>query len=1178
MRFLIPMLQGQQFYGSLLECINKGTLPLELTGCSFMHKAHVTAAVCSATGRKALIVAGDESEAAHLLDSLRGMGVDTRYYPVRDLSFHPLEGRSREFEHERIDALCALLSGECDVVVTVADAAMQLTLPPEQLSGRTVTLEEGGTADVNVITASLLAGGYERAESVEGPGQFAVRGGIVDFYPTASKNPVRCEMWGDEIDTLSYFDADSQRRTEPVDEPVRIYPAAELTVEDTEALSEAVTRIAGSLKGAANAAARERLYSEAESLRSGLNPVSCDKYLPLICEREATIFDYMPEDALIIVSEHTAVRERAHSSALRMSEEVKALIEDGVLCKPLSRYTITESELTDHFGSAIYMDTFPHGSYDTPIRQMLSMDARQLPPWDGTTSLLVEDLAALRDAGASVLVFAGYSRAADTLCDDLREAGFNAVRSDDPEEISGGRIYVAEGALPAGFEYPAAKLAVITWGRGASYSGRKSGKKIKARYKKGADIQSLSELSTGDYVVHITHGIGLFGGIVKLNTEGVNRDYIKITYAKSDVLYVPVTQLDMVSKYIGAKEESGVRLSSLGGTDWARQKSRVRKAVKDIAKELIKLYSERMRADGYPFDEDTEFQRDFEARFEYEETDDQLRCIDEIKKDMERPVPMERLLCGDVGFGKTEVALRAAFKCMVEGRQCAILAPTTILAWQHYETALRRFDGFPFRIDLMSRFRSPKQQEATLAALKRGEVDLLIGTHRIIQKDVQFRDLGLAIIDEEQRFGVAHKERFKEAFTSVDVLTLSATPIPRTLNMALSGLRDISVLEEAPMDRSPVQTYVMEYDRAVIADAIRRELRRGGQVYYLHNKVSDIEKVAAALGEMVPDARIAIAHGQMTEQQISKEWKRMMDHEIDVLLCTTIIEAGVDVANANTLIVENADRFGLSQLHQIRGRVGRSSRRAYAYLTFNGRRELSEIASKRLSAIREFTEFGSGMKIALRDLELRGAGNILGGEQSGHLDLVGYDMYMKLLNEAVAEEKGEASTQPAVECTVDLPIEAHIPESYIDATHLRLDVYRLIADIRSDDEVSDVVDELIDRFGDPPAAVMGLIRVALVRNRAAAMGISDVKHGAGNILFYLSFMDMRKISAMIGSMPGRVMLSAGTKPYLTVKPEKGRKLMDSVSDALECFASAIAALPPEETQESAETAGDTTMQ
>ncbi len=1164
MRFLLPLLECQQFFPSLVDCVEKNVLPLELTGCSFVHKAHVAAVLCRRTERKALIVAGDESEANHILETMRALGMDMRYYPVRDLSFHPLEGRSHDFERERIDALCALLAGRCDGVVTVADAAMQLTLPPEQLAARTVTLEAGAQVDVQTIVSSLLAGGYERAETVEGQGQFAVRGGIVDFFPTASAEPVRCELWGDEIDTLSYFDPVTQRRADPLEEPLSIYPAAELTVDDPQALAERLVSVAASLSGKASGPARERLYNEAESLRSGIKPASCDKYLPLICSREATIFDYLPENALVMVCEHTGVRERAHSAALRSSEEIKALIEDGVLCRPLSRFVLTESELAGHFDRAIYMDTFAHGSYDTPIRQTLTMNARQLPPWDGTTSLLVEDISALRAAGCSVMVMAGSTRAADTLCGDLAQAGFSPVRDDDPASLTDGRVYVAGGSIPAGFEYPAARAAVITWGRGAVYASGKNKKKSRVRYKKGADIQSLSELSNGDYVVHLTHGIGIFGGIVKLKNDGVKRDYIKITYAKSEVLYVPVTQLDMVSKYIGAREESGVHLSTLGGTDWARHKSRVRKAVKDIAKELIKLYAERMKAEGYPFDEDTEFQRDFEARFEYEETDDQLRCIDEIKKDMERPVPMERLLCGDVGFGKTEVALRAAFKCMVEGRQCAILAPTTILAWQHYETALRRFDGFPFRIDLMSRFRTPKQQAATLEALKRGEVDLLIGTHRIIQKDVIFRDLGLAIIDEEQRFGVAHKERFKEAFRSVDVLMLSATPIPRTLNMALSGLRDISVLEEAPVDRSPVQTFVMEYDRAVIADAIRRELRRGGQVYYLHNKVSDIERVAANLAAMVPDARIAIAHGQMTEQQISKEWKRMMDHEIDILVCTTIIEAGVDIANANTLVVEDADHFGLSQLHQIRGRVGRSSRRAYAYLTFNGRRQLTEIASKRLTAIREFTEFGSGMKIAMRDLELRGAGNVLGGEQSGHLDLVGYDMYMRMLSEAVAEEKGEAPSQAAAECTVDLPVEANIPDSYIDATNLRLDVYRLIADIRSEQDASDVVDELIDRFGDPPAPVMGLVRVAQIRNSAAAMGINAIKHGAGNVLLFLSSVDMRTVSAMIGALPGRVLLSAGAKPYLTVKPEKGKKLMDNVCDILEAFSAAVAALPPEE--------------
>ncbi|MBQ9993093.1 MAG: transcription-repair coupling factor, partial [Clostridia bacterium] len=1143
MNYLSSILSAQAFYSELRDHVSRGSLPVVINGTASIHKSHIASTLAKDTGKPLLFIAADEQESARILSDIRNMGLRALPYPVRDFSFHPLEGMSHEFEHSRIEALCSLLSGECDAVVTVADAAMQLTTPPEQLKKLTVTFAAGTTVNMQDIVSSLTAGGYERAVCVEGPGQFSVRGGIIDFFPPAAPAPIRAELWGDEIDTLSYFDPLTQRRTDPADS-ITIYPASELTAMDTEALCQAICELAKGLRSKNAAAARERLYAEADSLRAGMRPASLDKYLPLLCEREATIFDYLPQDSLLCISEHTAVRERAKSAEARLNEEVKALIEDGVLCKGLSRFALTESELTDRFGSAIYMDTFAHGSFDTPIREIFSIDARQLPAWDGTVSLLIEDVQSLLAANIAVGVLAGSKRAADALYDDLGDAGIPVSRENEPLALLPGRVIVMEGALSYGMEYPAARCAVITYGRGASSSSRR----VRcAKHKKGSDIQSLSELSSGDYVVHITHGIGMFGGIVKIATEGVTRDYIKITYAKGDVLYVPVTQLDLVSKYIGAKEDSGVKLSHLGGSDWNKHKSRVKKAVKDIAKELTKLYAERMKAEGWPFDPDTELQRDFEARFEYDETDDQLRCIREIKDDMERAVPMERLLCGDVGFGKTEVALRAAFKCLVEGRQCALLAPTTILAWQHWQTALRRFEGYGFRIELLSRFRTPKQQEEILRDLKKGKVHMIIGTHRIIQKDVQFNDLGLAIIDEEQRFGVAHKERFKENFHSVDILILSATPIPRTLNMALSGLRDISVLEEAPQDRLPVQTYVLEYDDAVIADAIRRELRRGGQVYYLHNRVSDIEQKAAKLREMVPDAVIGIAHGQMTEQQVSREWKRLIDHEIDILLCTTIIEAGVDVANANTLIIENAENFGLSQLHQIRGRVGRSSRRAYAYLTFNGRKELTEIASKRLSAIREFTEFGSGMKIAMRDLELRGAGNIHGGEQSGQLDMVGYDLYLKMLGDAVAEEKGEVPTGKALECSVDLPIEAHIPEHYIGETVLRLDIYRLIADIRTEEDASDVLDELIDRFGDPPEAVSGLIRVALMRNRAACLGITEIKQGGGNLLFFFADAPMERISAMIGALPGRVMLTPGAKTYLTVRPEKKLSVIDNVT-------------------------------
>ncbi len=1161
MDFLSDILKKQPFFGEVLSGIEKGKLPIALNGLSGIHKSHLAGAVCRETGRKALIIAGDEAESARISADLAVMGLRTCIFPARDFSFHTIEGRSHEFEHSRIEALCAMLAGSVDAVITVADAAMQLTVPPEQLARHTVTLAPGREVSVDSIVAALNAGSYERADCVEGPGQYSVRGGIIDFYPPAAENPVRIEMWGDEIDTITAFDPLTQRRLDPVDE-VSLFPTAELTIDDMSALAVKLQEIARGLRDRNAPKARERLQKESDALACGIKPGCADKFLPLICERETTVFDYFDENSIVFVSEHAAVRERARAYETRLTEEIKDLMEDGLLCKGLTRFALTESELYDRFTRTIYMDSFAHGSYATPLKGLMSVDARQLPSWDGTVSLLVEDLNNLLSAGNAVVVLAGSKKAADALYDDLTGTEIPVTRLNNPAGLTAGRVIIAEGALSAGFEYPAAHVALITWGRGFS-SQRRPARTV--RHRKGSEIQALSELSEGDLVVHVTHGIGLFGGIVKMEPEGVPRDYIKLTYAKGDTVYVPVTQLDLVSKYIGAKDDAGVKLSTIGGEGWSRQKSRVRKAVRDIAKELIKLYAERMRAEGYPFDPDTEYQRDFEARFEYDETEDQLRCIHEIKTDMERAVPMDRLLCGDVGFGKTEVALRAAFKCMVEGRQCALLAPTTILAWQHYQTALRRFDGFPFRIEHLSRFRTPKQRAEILKAVKKGQIDLLIGTHRIIQKDVEFRDLGLAIIDEGQRFGVAHKEHFKEVFRSVDQLTLSATPIPRTLNMALSGLRDISSLEMAPHDRLPVQTYVMEYDAAIIADAIRRELRRGGQVYYLHNRVSDIEAKAAKLREMIPDAEIGIAHGQMSEHEISKEWKKLMDHETDILLCTTIIESGVDVPNANTLIVENADCFGLSQLHQIRGRVGRSTRRAYAYLTFSPRKSLTEIAQKRLSAIREYTEFGSGIKIAMRGLELRGAGNVLGGEQSGHLDMVGYDLYMKLLAEAVAEEKGEKVIKRSeVECSVDLPIEAHIPEKYIDATTVRLDVYRMIADIRSDEDASDVTDELIDRFGDPPEAVMGLIRVALARNRAAGMGISDIKHGHGNLLFYFSAPDMEKISAITAALKGRVMLSAGAKTYLTVRPDKKLSMIDNVTAILEEMSTAIAAIKPAE--------------
>ena len=614
-----------------------------------------------------------------------------------------------------------------------------------------------------------------------------------------------------------------------------------------------------------------------------------------------------------------------------------------------------------------------------------------------------------------------------------------------------------------------------------------------------------------------------------------------------------------MSKYIGTKDEVKVKLHRLGGQEWQKTKARVRSAVKDIAKELIALYAKRMATPGFAFEPDGEWQYDFERRFEYEETEDQLRCIDEIKGDMERSVPMDRLLCGDVGFGKTEVALRAAFKCVSQSKQCVLLVPTTILAFQHYNTIVRRFEGFPVQVEMLSRFRTPKQQEDILRRTARGEVDILVGTHRMLSKDVKFHDLGLFIVDEEQRFGVAQKERVKELAPNVDVLTLSATPIPRTLNMAMSGIRDMSVIEEAPQDRRPVQTYVLEHDNGILIDAIRRELRRGGQVYYLHNRVETIERCAAGIQMRLPEARVGFAHGKMTEEQLSDIWRQVLEHELDILVCTTIIETGVDIPNVNTLIIENADRYGLSQLHQLRGRVGRSSRRAFAYLTFVRGKVLTDVASKRLEAIREFTEFGAGFKIAMRDMEIRGAGNLLGAQQHGHMEAVGYEMYLRLLSEAVGEEKGESTGEREAECLIDLQVSAHIPDSYISSNAQRLDIYRRIADIRTHEDSLDVYDELIDRFGEPPEAVQGLIDVALLRNMAAAAGIYEVKQQQDTLLLYQRKLDLELGSRMSAALKGRVMISAGSKPYFAVKMKKNLTPLDTLREALE------AVRPQEET-------------
>lgn len=1146
MKFLKHVLNRLPEYRSLCAVIDKRQTPAAVTGLSGIHKAHLIASLCSQKGRRAFVVASDEAEAQRLCNDLLAMGMDAMIYPARDFNFRDTEGQSREYEHQRLHVLARMLHGDYQVVISCIDAALQYTIPPESLRRRTIVLRQGQEAPMSQVREALLASGYERYEQVEGPGQFAVRGGIVDFFTPDAPAPIRVEYWGEEIDTMSYFDVESQRRTDPVEE-ITLAPSTEILLSSPEALAQKIDGLSASLRGKSAQKARDVLEKEAEKLRTDRRPGSLDKFLPLIYPQPATLLDYCGEEDIVFQSEPVKVKERLRSVEWQWGEDVKEYFSDGILCRGLDTYSGDAAywQKQTQGRPCIYLDTFVRGSYDTPLSSLINFTARQLSVWGGSFQLLEEDLKSLLDEKSACVVLGGTQRSAQSVADELRKKGIPAEYVEEPEEINDGIVLVAPGALSAGMEYPGAKFALITHGHITSLPAKK-----RRRPKNGQEIYSLAELAPGDYVVHSAHGIGVFEGIHKLTMQGVVKDYIKVRYAKGDTLYVPVTQLDMVSKYIGPREDSSVRLNRLGGTDWQKAKTRVRKAVKDIAKELIRLYAQRMKAVGHAFPPDNEWQRDFEAHFEYEETEDQMRCIREIKDDMEREQPMDRLLCGDVGFGKTEVALRAAFKCVTDGRQCALLVPTTILAWQHFQTVCRRFEGFPIRVEILSRFRTPKQQTEILRRLKRGEIDMIIGTHRLVQKDVSFHDLGLCIIDEEQRFGVAQKEHFKEMTKNVDVLTLSATPIPRTLNMAMSGIRDMSVLEEAPQDRHPVQTYVLEYDPVVLYDAIRRELRRGGQVYWLHNKVESIERVAASIQAHIPEANVGFGHGKMAEGELSEIWRKMMEQEINVLVCTTIIETGVDIPNVNTIIIENADHMGLSQLHQIRGRVGRSSRRAYAYLTFTRDKVLTEIAQKRLSAIREFTEFGSGFKIAMRDLELRGAGNLLGGEQHGHMESVGYDMYLRLLGEAVSEEKGEKAAAYELECLVDVQVQAHIPENYIESLSQRLDIYRRISDIRTAEDASDVIDELIDRFGEPPASVKGLIDVALIRNTAASLGIYEIKQQNNALLLFQKKINMQQIASLTSSMKGRVMVNAGAKPYISVKINGNTSPLDLLREVL----------------------------
>jgi len=1134
-------------YRELESCFRDGITPVCVTGLAQIHKAQLLLAFSEQ--RTALVITDDDNSARRLAEDINEMSsAETAvYFPSREYVVHAMEGISREYEHVRLGVLSKIINRECRIVTAGAEAVMQYVPPVSAVRERSFSIKTGTEADLREIVEKLVMCGYTRCDSIEGFSQFSVRGSILDIYSPQAPAPYRIEFWGDDVDSISYFDPETQRRNERLDE-VTIIPSREM-IYDPAVLAGLIEKTVKQSRSKNAEKFAEKAAGDIEKLRQGIMIENSDKYLNIVYPENSSLFDYIDGD--VYFNEISHILNRVKGIQGQYAEDIKLMLEDGLMIRPLCSQYMDFQQLTEGLKDreCVYLSTFFSGADRVQYHQIVSFEAVQTSTWGGEMRQLEEDLRSYTDNDYRVILLAGSEKTLPIIADDLRESGFRVNIVSENTVPEKGTVMLMSGSLTAGFDYPEIRYALISQTRAAG-ARRKKLKNSKI----GKEIRGLADIVPGDLVVHALHGIGRFAGIRKLELEGITKDYLTIQYAGKDVLYVPVTQLDMVSKYIGGHDDAGVKLNKLSSDEWQKKRNNVKRAVKDMAAELIALYAKRQQTEGFSFSSDDEMQRDFENRFPFVETNDQLQCISEIKSDMEKSSPMDRLLCGDVGFGKTEVAFRAAFKCMGDGKQCALLAPTTVLAWQHYQTALRRFEHFPVKIELLSRFRTPAQQKEILKELKAGKIDMIIGTHRLVQKDVKFRDLGLAIIDEEQRFGISHKEKFKENFIGVDVLTLSATPIPRTLNMAMSGIRDMSVIEEPPQDRHPVQTYVIEHNDAVLVQAIARELKRGGQVYYIHNRVETIAARAAKLHEMLPDARITYAHGQMTETEMSERWRQLLDHEVDILVSTTIIETGVDVPNVNTLIIEDSDRFGLSQLYQLRGRVGRSNRRAYAYFTFRRGKVLNEIAAKRLEAIREFTQFGSGFRIALRDLEIRGAGSILSGKQHGHIETVGYDMYIKLLSEAIAEERGE-TPEKASDCVVDIQINAHIPEDYIESLAQRIDAYKKIAVISTKEDSIELIDEFIDRYGDPPKAILGLISVSLLRNTAAKLGITEITQRNGNLLFYTVSPEMSQIKALSAAYKGRVMFNSLAKPYISVKLEKNQKPEKLIEDVIEIMRS-----------------------
>ena len=1164
-------------YTDMKQDLDQGKGPVQISGVTDSQKVHVMHEL-SKDNPWRLVVTYDDTRAKEIFDDFSYFEPNTWLYPARDLLFYSSDIHGNLLTRQRMQVFKHLLEDEGGVVVTTVDGLMDHLLPLSRIKESCLNIMVGQTLDMEEIKHLLTGMGYERMGQVDGMGQFSVRGGILDVFPLTEEVPVRIELWGDEVDSIRSFDAESQRSIQQMDE-VTIYPAAELIL-TKEHIEEGILRLEADEKKQEKAFRDQKKPEEAqrirravgelvESLKEGFDVQTLDAYIRYFCQDTVSFLDYMKEvgakvtlvssgaagktaekkpasGLALILDEPQRMKEKAETVETEFRESMSHRLEQGyILPGQADLLFASKTVLAEcHTPHSIFMTGLDQRLPGMTVKAKYSLTGKNLNSYQNSFEILIKDLTKWKKDGYRVVLLSASRTRASRLAGDLREYDLRAFCPEDAgRPVAPGEILVTYGKLHKGFEYPLIKFVVIT--EGDMFGVEKRKKKRKKYNYEGKKISSFSELSVGDYVVHESHGLGIYKGIEKIEQDHVIKDYIKVEYGDGGNLYLPATRLEGIQKYAGA-DAKVPKLNKLGGTEWTKTKTKVRTAVREIAKELVELYAARQDAEGFQYGPDTVWQKEFEEMFPYDETDDQLTAIDDTKRDMESKKIMDRLICGDVGYGKTEIALRAAFKAVQEEKQVVYLVPTTILAQQIYNTFVQRMKDFPVRVDMMSRFRTPGEMKKTVEGLKKGYVDIIVGTHRVLSKDVQFKNLGLLIVDEEQRFGVTHKEKIKQMKQNVDVLTLTATPIPRTLHMSLIGIRDMSVLEEPPVDRVPIQTYVMEYNDEMIREAIHRELGRGGQVYYVYNRVNNIDEVANHVAFLVPDANVAFAHGQMNEHQLEKIMLDFINGDIDVLVSTTIIETGLDIPNANTMIIQDADRLGLSQLYQIRGRIGRSNRTSYAFLMYKRDKMLKEDAEKRLQAIREFTELGSGIKIAMRDLEIRGAGNILGAEQHGHMEAVGYDLYCKMLNEAVIALKGGQEEEETFETVVDCDIDAFIPDGYIKNEYLKLDVYKRISAIETDDEYMDMQDELIDRFGDIPKSVDNLLRVAELKAMAHRAYVTEVDINTQEIrieLYPKAKLDVTGIPALIAEYKTALRFAQGEKPVLFYQ-DKGKKHKD----------------------------------